>query len=219
MLVARHRPVDRSTPVYHLTDQTVETDKRRRTSELVHRAKKKSRPLHGRTVTSAAPSEADARRAHGCRGPAASPHATASRPRLFLSQASPPPSAAAPRRSPATLVQRHLPVHMPLAAAAAVAACPSPVGLTRPLCHVHAHPRRQRRFRLEASSPAPAPLTAAADVGAEAGPCPVVRFDMDDFAVADRVSVGLHGRVGVDWDPLIASLLANSSPSFVLPCR
>jgi hypothetical protein len=56
---------------------------------------------------------------------------------------------------------------------------------------------------LEASSPAPAPLTAAADVGAEAGPCPVVRFDMDDFAVADRVSVGLHGRVGVDWDPLI----------------
>ncbi|KAE8769872.1 putative plastid-lipid-associated protein 14, chloroplastic [Hordeum vulgare] len=30
--------------------------------------------------------------------------------------------------------------------------------------------------------------------GAAAGPCPVVRFDMADFTVADRVSVGLHGR-------------------------
>lgn len=94
---------------------------------------------------------------------------------------------------------------MPLAAAAAspIAACPSTVGLARPACRAHAHPRRQRRFRLEASSSAPAPATAAADEGAAAGPCPVVRFGMDDFAVADRVSVGLHGRVGVDWDPLI----------------
>lgn len=38
---------------------------------------------------------------------------------------------------------------------------------------------------------------ATADEGAGAGPCPVVRFDMADFTVADRVSVGLHGRVGV----------------------
>ncbi|KAK3161452.1 hypothetical protein QOZ80_1BG0077260 [Eleusine coracana subsp. coracana] len=83
---------------------------------------------------------------------------------------------------------------MPLAAAAAVAACPSTVGLARPLCGARAHPRRLRRFRLEASSSAPAPATAAADEGAAAGPCPVVRFGMDDFAVADRVSVGLHGR-------------------------
>ncbi|XP_034596880.1 probable plastid-lipid-associated protein 14, chloroplastic isoform X1 [Setaria viridis] len=81
---------------------------------------------------------------------------------------------------------------MPLAAAAAVAACPSPVGLARPLCRAYAHPRRPRGFRLEASSSAPAP--AAADEGAGAGPCPVVRFDMDNFAIADRVSVGLHGR-------------------------
>jgi len=60
---------------------------------------------------------------------------------------------------------------------------------------------------LEASSsaPAPAPAPAAADEGAGAGPCPVVRFDMDDFAIADRVSVGLHGRVGADRDPLIRS--------------
>ncbi|KAK3164955.1 hypothetical protein QOZ80_1AG0027010 [Eleusine coracana subsp. coracana] len=79
---------------------------------------------------------------------------------------------------------------MPLAAAA----CPSTVGLARPLCGARAHPRRQRRFRLEASSSTPAPATAAADEGAAAGPCPVVRFGMDDFAVADRVSVGLHGR-------------------------
>ncbi|PUZ55542.1 hypothetical protein GQ55_5G220900 [Panicum hallii var. hallii] len=84
--------------------------------------------------------------------------------------------------------------HMPLAAAAAVAACPSPVGLGRPLCRVYAHPRRRRGFRLEASSSASAPAPAAADAGAGAGPCPVVRFDMDDFAIADRVSVGLHGR-------------------------
>ncbi|KAG2599531.1 probable plastid-lipid-associated protein 14, chloroplastic isoform X3 [Panicum virgatum] len=86
---------------------------------------------------------------------------------------------------------------MPLAAAAAAAgACPIPVGLGRPLCRVHAHPRRRWGFRLEASSsaPAPAPAPAAADEGAGAGPCPVVRFDMDDFAIADRVSVGLHGR-------------------------
>ncbi|WVZ69428.1 hypothetical protein U9M48_018216 [Paspalum notatum var. saurae] len=80
---------------------------------------------------------------------------------------------------------------MPLAAAAA---CPSPIVLTRP--RVDAHPRRRRRFRLLASSSAsaPAPAPAAADEGAGAGPCPVVRFDMADFAVADRVSVGLHGR-------------------------
>ncbi|PAN29387.1 hypothetical protein PAHAL_5G222700 [Panicum hallii] len=84
--------------------------------------------------------------------------------------------------------------HMPLAAAAAVAACPSPVGLGRPLCRVYAHPRRRRGFRLEASSSASAPAPAAADAGAGAGPCPVVKFDMDDFAIADRVSVGLHGR-------------------------
>ncbi|KAF8675844.1 hypothetical protein HU200_047335 [Digitaria exilis] len=85
---------------------------------------------------------------------------------------------------------------MPLAAAAAVAPCPSPVGLGRPLCRAHAHPRRRRGFRLEASSSAsaPAPAPAAADEGAGAGPCPVVRFDMDDFAIADRVTVGLHGR-------------------------
>ncbi|XP_062216885.1 probable plastid-lipid-associated protein 14, chloroplastic [Phragmites australis] len=80
---------------------------------------------------------------------------------------------------------------MPLAAAAA-ASCPSPVGLARPLCRVYAHLRCRRRFRLEASSSAPAPV--AADEGAGAGPCPVARFDMADFAVADRVSVGLHGR-------------------------
>ncbi|OEL28407.1 putative plastid-lipid-associated protein 14, chloroplastic [Dichanthelium oligosanthes] len=80
---------------------------------------------------------------------------------------------------------------MPLAAAAA---CPSPVGLARPLCRVYAHPRRRRGFRLEATSSAPAPAPAAADEGAAAGPCLVVRFDMDDFAIADRVSVGLHGR-------------------------
>ncbi|KAL6842679.1 hypothetical protein ACP4OV_027523 [Aristida adscensionis] len=86
---------------------------------------------------------------------------------------------------------------MPLAAAAAVAACPSPVGLARRACGVCAHPRRRRGFRVEASSsasvPAPAPA-APADEGAGAGPCPVVRFDMADFAVADSVSVGLHGR-------------------------
>ncbi|KAJ1284584.1 hypothetical protein BS78_03G215900 [Paspalum vaginatum] len=85
---------------------------------------------------------------------------------------------------------------MPLTAAPAVAACPSPIVLTRP--RVDAHPRRRRRFRLLASSSAsasaPAPAPAAADEGAGAGPCPVVRFDMADFAVADRVSVGLHGR-------------------------
>ncbi|CAL4974971.1 unnamed protein product [Urochloa decumbens] len=85
---------------------------------------------------------------------------------------------------------------MPLAAAAAVAACPSPVGLSRPSCRTYAHPRRRRGFRLEASSSASAPAPAAADEGAGAGPCPVVRFDMDDFAIADRVSVGLHGRSG-----------------------
>jgi hypothetical protein len=91
--------------------------------------------------------------------------------------------------------------HMPIAAAAAVAACPSPVGLARPLCG--AYPRRRRGFRLEASSSASAPAPAAADEGAGAGPCPVVRFDMDNFAIADRVSVGLHGRVGAGRDPLI----------------
>ncbi|CAO2165784.1 unnamed protein product [Urochloa humidicola] len=81
---------------------------------------------------------------------------------------------------------------MPLASAAA--ACPSPVGLSRPSCRAYAYPRRRRGFRLEASSSASAP--AATDEGAGAGPCPVVRFDMDDFAIADRVSVGLHGRSG-----------------------
>ncbi|KAL6615721.1 hypothetical protein ACP70R_037991 [Stipagrostis hirtigluma subsp. patula] len=85
---------------------------------------------------------------------------------------------------------------MPLAAAAAVAACPSPIGPTRPSCGTYAHPCRRRRFRLEASSSAsaPAPAPTAADEGGGAGPCPVLRFDMADFAVADRVSVGLHGR-------------------------
>ncbi|KAG0538734.1 hypothetical protein BDA96_03G261900 [Sorghum bicolor] len=84
---------------------------------------------------------------------------------------------------------------MPLAAAAAaVAACPSPIGLTRPLCRIEAHPRRRRRFRSEASSSASAPAPAAVDEGGGAGPCPVVRFDMADFTVADRVNVGLHGR-------------------------
>lgn len=43
-----------------------------------------------------------------------------------------------------------------------------------------------------ASTSAPAPT--AADEGGGAGLCPVVRFDMADFTVADRVSVGLHGR-------------------------
>ena len=89
-----------------------------------------------------------------------------------------------------------------LAAAAAVAACPSPIVLTRPLCRIEAHPRRRRRFRLEASSSASAsasaPAPAAADEGGGAGPCPVVRFDMSDFTVADRVNVGLHGWVGAD---------------------
>ncbi|NP_001147834.2 protein kinase domain containing protein [Zea mays] len=86
---------------------------------------------------------------------------------------------------------------MPLAAAAAaVAACPSPIGLTRSLCRIEAHPRRRRRFRLEANSSAStsAPAPTAADEGGGAGLCPVVRFDMADFTVADRVSVGLHGR-------------------------
>uniref|UniRef100_A0ACD5VHW0 Uncharacterized protein n=1 Tax=Avena sativa TaxID=4498 RepID=A0ACD5VHW0_AVESA len=85
---------------------------------------------------------------------------------------------------------------MPLAAAAAAAACPTPIGLPRPSCRASAHPRRRHRFRLEASSSAstPAPAPATADEGPGAGPCPVVRFDMADFTVADRVSVGLHGR-------------------------
>ncbi|KAM0876976.1 hypothetical protein ACQ4PT_035824 [Festuca glaucescens] len=84
---------------------------------------------------------------------------------------------------------------MPLAAAAA-AACPTPIGLPRPSCRASAHPRRCRRFRLEArsSASAPAPAPATADEGGGAGPCPVVRFDMADFTIADRVSVGLHGR-------------------------
>nr|BAJ85510.1 predicted protein [Hordeum vulgare subsp. vulgare] len=85
---------------------------------------------------------------------------------------------------------------MALAAAAVAAARPSPTGLPRPLCRASAHPCRPRRFRLEASLSAstPAPAPATADEGAAAGPCPVVRFDMADFTVADRVSVGLHGR-------------------------
>ncbi|KAI4999461.1 hypothetical protein ZWY2020_004050 [Hordeum vulgare] len=85
---------------------------------------------------------------------------------------------------------------MALAAAAVAAARPSPTGLPRPLCRASAHPCRPRRCRLEASLSAstPAPAPATADEGAAAGPCPVVRFDMADFTVADRVSVGLHGR-------------------------
>ncbi|CAM0881932.1 unnamed protein product [Alopecurus aequalis] len=85
---------------------------------------------------------------------------------------------------------------MPLAAAATAAACRTPIGLPRPSCRASAHPPRRRRFRLEASSSAsaPSPAPATADEGAGAGPCPVVRFDMADFTVADRVSVGLHGR-------------------------
>lgn len=64
------------------------------------------------------------------------------------------------------------------------------------LCRIEAHPRRRRRFRLEANSSAStsAPAPTAADEGGGAGLCPVVRFDMADFTVADRVSVGLHGR-------------------------
>ncbi|KAF7023039.1 hypothetical protein CFC21_035640 [Triticum aestivum] len=85
---------------------------------------------------------------------------------------------------------------MALAAAAVAASRPSPAGLPRPLCRASAHPCRRPRFRLEASLSAstPAPAPATADDGAAAGPCPVVRFDMADFTVADRVSVGLHGR-------------------------
>lgn len=83
---------------------------------------------------------------------------------------------------------------MALAAAAIAPARPSPTGLPRPLCRASAHPCRRRGFRLEASLSA---SPATADEGAGAGPCPVVRFDMADFTVADRVSVGLHGRVGV----------------------
>ncbi|KAM3331414.1 hypothetical protein ACQJBY_027417 [Aegilops geniculata] len=85
---------------------------------------------------------------------------------------------------------------MALAAAAVAAARPSPTGLPRPLCRASSHPCRPRRFLLEASLSAstPAPAPATADEGAAAGPCPVVRFDMADFTVADRVSVGLHGR-------------------------
>ncbi|KAM0846323.1 hypothetical protein ACQ4PT_055737 [Festuca glaucescens] len=85
---------------------------------------------------------------------------------------------------------------MPLAAAVAAAACPTPIGLPRPSCRASAQPRRCCRFRLEASSSAsaPAPAPATADQGGGAGPCPVVRFDMADFTIADRVSVGLHGR-------------------------
>ncbi|XP_037413378.1 probable plastid-lipid-associated protein 14, chloroplastic [Triticum dicoccoides] len=81
---------------------------------------------------------------------------------------------------------------MALAAAAVAASRPSP----RPLCRATAHPCRPRRFRLEASLSAstPAPAPATADEGAAAGTCPVIRFDMADFTVADRVSVGLHGR-------------------------
>uniref|UniRef100_A0A0D9V3P0 Protein kinase domain-containing protein n=1 Tax=Leersia perrieri TaxID=77586 RepID=A0A0D9V3P0_9ORYZ len=74
------------------------------------------------------------------------------------------------------------------------------VGLARP-SHggVSARPCRGRRLRVEASSSASAssstPVPAASNEGVGAGPsCPVVRFGMDDFAVADRVSVGLHGR-------------------------
>ncbi|KAF7029989.1 hypothetical protein CFC21_041613 [Triticum aestivum] len=85
---------------------------------------------------------------------------------------------------------------MALAAAAVAASRPSPTGLPRPLCRATVHPCRPRRFRLEASLSAstPAPAPATADEGAAAGTCPVIRFDMADFTVADRVSVGLHGR-------------------------
>uniref|UniRef100_A0A0E0C5H8 Protein kinase domain-containing protein n=1 Tax=Oryza meridionalis TaxID=40149 RepID=A0A0E0C5H8_9ORYZ len=85
------------------------------------------------------------------------------------------------------------------AAAAAVAARPTGAGPARPLRGgVSARPCRRRGIRAEASSSASAsastPAPAAADEGAGAGPCPVVRFEMGDFDVADRVSVGLHGR-------------------------
>lgn len=81
------------------------------------------------------------------------------------------------------------------AAAAAVAARPTGAGPARPLRGgVSARPCRRRGFRAEASSSASTPAPVAADEGAGAGPCPVVRFEMGDFDVADRVSVGLHGR-------------------------
>lgn len=105
---SRHNPVDLTLRLHRCTALCPDggNGQLRRTSELVHRASEKSCPLTAARSLARRGGEADARQAHGSNSPAASPHATASRPPPLVKSSprarlSPSPSAT-PRRSPPT---------------------------------------------------------------------------------------------------------------------